>query len=108
MRNKADPSCVAAATEWLDRLIPTVDPDLGTSTLASVDARSSANIYNFETLQSIANGVNFQEVNRRSRYGTKQILRHGRNLPNENLRYQIFDLANRVTEYSNLPSNLRT
>ena len=64
------------------------------------------NIYNFETLKSIANGLNFQEEIRRSRDGTKQILLHDRNLPNENLRYQIFDLANRVAEYSNLPSNL--
>ena len=122
MQNKVDPSCVTAVTKALDRLIPMVEPDSDTSARASVDARTNSraapdvtavllihytNIYNFETLQSIANELNIQEENQRSRDGTKQILLHSRNLRNKKLKYQIFDLANRVTAYSNLPANLR-
>ena len=80
-RNKtvSSSSCVAAATEaLLDRLIPEVETDPETSPLVSLDARASGraapdvtialpphdtNIYNFETLQSIANGLDFQEEN---------------------------------------------
>ena len=99
-----------------------VEPKPDTSACASVDpcARGQAapdvmmtlpphdtNIYNFETLQSIANGLDFQKENQRSRDGAKQILLHSHNLPNDNLKYQIFDLANRVPKYSNLSTNLR-
>ena len=91
-----------------------MDSDPDTSTRASVDARASGraapdvtiasppqdtHIYNFKMFQSIANELDFQEEKGRSRDGTKQMLLHGRNLPNENLKYQIFDLANHGTEY---------
>ena len=42
-----------------------------------------------------------------TRDGTKEIIIHSSKLPDENLKYRIFDFATRVTNYSRLSSKIR-
>ena len=64
-------------------------------------------IFNFQHLKDQVDELDFDTPTQKSRDDLKQIKIHKRKYPTETLKYLIFDLANRVTVYSNLDHNLR-
>ena len=64
-------------------------------------------IFNFQDLKDAVNELDFDSPNRMSRDNQKEIKIHSRKTPTATLKFLIFDLANRVTAYSNLSHKLR-
>ena len=103
---RKDPALVAVAVEAIQRRFErstsqNIQQQVDTSRL---DTNS---ILNFERLKEIVESLDFESPTRMSRDGTKEIKLHERKTADEILKYSIFDLANRVVDYSNLPPNMR-
>ena len=62
---------------------------------------------NLDNLKEVAANLDFASPARMARDGSQLIALHKKVYPDENLKYLIFDMANRVTAYSNLQSRLR-
>ena len=113
-RNRSDPACAAAALEALDRLIPPRDGMQAPANLATLQAEvqqsriETSNIFDFNQLKRISESLDWNTTSRRTRDDSEDIELHDRRLPDENLKYRIFDFANHVTKYSRLSDTLRS
>ena len=103
---REDPALVAAAVEAIQRRF-------GKSTSQNVQQQvdtsrlDTNSILNFERLKEVAESLDFESPTRMSQDRTKEIKLHKRKTADEILKYSIFDLANRVVDYSNLPPQMR-
>ena len=109
---RKDPAIVQAAVEVINRLLKVSAPQGsqdGPPLLQQVEhSRQDTNtILNYERLKEVADSLNFNSLSQKSHNGTKDIRIHNMKEPNENLKYLVFDMANRVTKYSNLQPSLR-
>ena len=95
------------------RIVPPRDgvqasPSLEAVQGAIAETRSSTqSIFNCSELRRVSDGLDWNASPRLPRDSARTLKVHGKTLPDENLRYRIFDLANRVVRYSKLPDALQ-
>ena len=111
--NRKNLQLVKKALDAIERRYPTRegDPPRGNVTAIQEEVAASRNetqsIYNFDKLKQVAKDLDFTNPNRMTRDGTKSITLHDKKLPTEIVKFLIFDLAHKVTKFSNLQPKLR-
>ena len=107
--NRCDPVFVEKALLALDRIVPPRDGVQASQSLAAVqdgvaETRSlTENIFNYTELKRVSESLDWSALSRLLRNGKRTLEVHNKTLPDENLQYRVFDFANRVVKYSNLP-----
>ena len=107
--SRNDAMLVALALEAIERLVPlkeSKNTPLLSQHIAQVREETST-IFSLDNLKDVVNNLDFNSPTRMSRNGSKQIKLHRKVHPDENFKYLIFDMVNRVTAYSKLPPRLR-
>ena len=123
--NRADPTLVREALAALDRLAPPApspekeNQDVPAAVRDAAEAltalqegirqtrEETSSIFDFAHLKRVAGRLDWRATPRMARDGSKDIAIHSSKLPDENLKYRIFDFATRVTNYSKLSATMR-